>query len=218
MGSAVALVRPRSFLALARLKWFSRLEPALAQSEEHPGTSGIWTFVFIDMVIFLFFFLVYVTERQRLPEIFMNSQHELNPVIGLLSTLALLTSSWCMAEAVQATRRTDRKKAALALNGALLFGTLFIVNKFIEYGGKFADGISPVTNGFFTFYFLITGLHFLHVIGGMIFMTHCRARLTAECGETGYRKKLENVGLFWHFVDILWLFIFPMLYLSEIVG
>jgi nitric oxide reductase NorE protein len=183
----------------------------------HPGTSGIWTFVFIDMVVFLLFFLVYVTERLRLPEIFLESQHHLNPFVGLLSTAALLTSSWCMAEAVHAVRRGDTPITARSLNGALLFGGVFVVNKLFEYWAKLEAGIDPATNGFFTFYFLITGLHFLHVLGGMGFIAHCRRVLAHEVAQPSYLKKVENIGLFWHFVDIVWLFIFPMLYLSELV-
>ena len=186
----------------------------MTKSNERPGTSGIWTFVFIDMVVFLFLFLVYVSERNRLAEIFLESQHTLSPVVGVLSTLALLTSSWFMAGAVQALRRADIQKVALALNLSLIFGALFMANKFFEYREKISDGFTPVTNGFFSFYFLITGIHFLHVAGGMVFISHCRAALSDEHAEGQYRKKLENVGTFWHFVDILWLFIFPLLYLT----
>ena len=182
--------------------------------EDHPGTSGIWTFVFIDMVIFLLFFLVYVSERLRLPEIFAASQRLLDPFVGLASTVFLLTSSWFMVEAVFAARRNDQRSAALNLNFAFLLGALFVCNKLVEYSNKFAYGLSPVSNGFFTFYFLITGLHLAHVIGGMCFMGHCRMRLSTELGSKTFRKKIENVGLFWHFVDVLWLFIFPMLYLA----
>jgi nitric oxide reductase NorE protein len=175
--------------------------------EDHPGTSGIWTFVFVDMV-------VYISERMRLPDIFAASQQLLVPFTGLTSALFLLTSSWCMVEAVNAARRNAERAAATYLNLALLLGALFVGNKLIEYSDKFAHGFSPVTNGFFTFYFLITGLHFIHVIGGMLFMGHCRMRLSTELGSPNFRKKMENVGLFWHFVDVLWLFIFPMLYLA----
>jgi nitric oxide reductase NorE protein len=115
---------------------------------------------------------------------------------------------------VNATRRNAERTAALYLNFALLLGALFAGNKLIEYSDKFAHGLTPVSNGFFTFYFIITGLHFIHVIGGMMFMGHCRMRLSAELGSQNFRKKMENVGLFWHFVDVLWLFIFPMLYLA----
>jgi nitric oxide reductase NorE protein len=188
----------------------------ISDHEDHPGTSGIWTFVFIDMVVFFLFFLVYISERLRLPDIFAASQRLLDPFTGLASALFLLTSSWCMVEAVNATRRNTERSAALYLNFALLLGACFAGNKLIEYSAKFAHGLSPVSNGFFTFYFLITGLHFIHVIGGMVFMGHCRMRLATELGSKNFRKKMENVGLFWHFVDVLWLFIFPMLYLAGV--
>jgi nitric oxide reductase NorE protein len=186
----------------------------ISDHENHPGTSGIWTFVFIDMVVFFLFFLVYISERLRLPDIFAASQRLLDPFIGLASALFLLTSSWCMVEAVNATRRNAERPATHYLNFALLLGALFAGNKLIEYSDKLAHGLTPVSNGFFTFYFIITGLHFTHVIGGMCFMGHCRMRLSTELGTPNFRKKMENVGLFWHFVDVLWLFIFPMLYLA----
>jgi nitric oxide reductase NorE protein len=192
----------------------SEVRRDISDHEDHPGTSGIWTFVFIDMVVFFLFFLVYISERLRLPDIFAASQRLLDPFTGLASALFLLTSSWCMVEAVNATRLNAERTAALYLNFALLLGALFAGNKLIEYSDKFAHGLTPVSNGFFTFYFIITGLHFIHVIGGMMFMGHCRMRLSAELGSQNFRKKMENVGLFWHFVDVLWLFIFPMLYLA----
>jgi nitric oxide reductase NorE protein len=151
--------------------------------EDHPGTSGIWTFVFVDMVVFFMFFLVYISERMRLPDIFAASQQLLVPFTGLTSALFLLTSSWCMVEAVNAARRNAERAAATYLNLALLLGALFVGNKLIEYSDK-------------------------------LFMGHCRMRLSTELGSPNFRKKMENVGLFWHFVDVLWLFIFPMLYLA----
>jgi nitric oxide reductase NorE protein len=166
------------------------------------------------MVVFFLFFLVYISERIRLPDIFVASQRLLDPFTGLTSALFLLTSSWCMVEAVNATRRNAERAAARYLNLALLLGALFAGNKLVEYSDKLAHDLTPVSNGFFTFYFIITGLHFIHVIGGMMFMGHCRMRLSTELGTLNFRKKIENVGLFWHFVDVLWLFIFPMLYLT----
>jgi nitric oxide reductase NorE protein len=192
------------------------LRPPSDTSPDHPGTSGIWTFVFIDMIVFLLFFVVYLTERHRLPDLFATSQVALEPMVGLASTIFLLTSSWCMAEAVQSARSGNARQAASWLNATGLLGAAFVVNKLWEYADKLDHGISPATNGFFTFYFIITGIHFAHVVGGLCFIAHCRMRVAAEAKTQGYRKKIENVGLFWHFVDMLWLFIFPMLYLSGI--
>ena len=185
--------------------------------EDRPGTSGIWTFVFIDMIVFALLFLVFVSERHRLPQVFETSQTALDPTVGLLGTLLLVTSSWSVAEAVHAARGGHTVRARLALDFAMLLGLAFAVNKLVEYHGKLSHGLTPVSNGFFTFYFLITGLHFLHVIGGMAFLGHCRLRLSLEIGSLDYRKKIENTGLFWHFVDMLWLFIFPSLYLTGAV-
>jgi nitric oxide reductase NorE protein len=190
--------------------------PPSDTSPDHPGTSGIWTFVFIDMIIFLLLFVVYLSERHRLPNVFETSQLALEPLVGLASTIFLLTSSWCMAEAVQRARLGDAVRTARWLDMTALLGGAFVVNKIVEYANKFAHGITPATDGFFTFYFVITGLHFLHVIGGLTFITHCRLRATTEVGQSSYRKKIENTGLFWHFVDMLWLFIFPMLYLTGV--
>lgn len=183
-------------------------------NRDHPGTSGIWTFVLIDMIVFALLFLVFVSEKQRLPGIFRTSQGELTPSIGLVSTLLLLTSSWAIARAVHHVRSLAERRASLELNIGIVLGLAFVINKFAEYQDKLTQGITPVTNGFFTFYFLITFFHFLHVIGGLMFLGHCRLRMAEELRTPHYSKKLENTALFWHFVDILWLFIFPMLYLT----
>ncbi len=179
-----------------------------------PGTNGIWTFVFIDMIVFSLFFVVYLSEWLRLPAIFAASQAHLDPKFGLVNALVLLTSSLFMAEAVAAARlgKAVIVKTRLAL--ALVCGLLFSASKLTEYAGKFAAGITPVTNSFFSFYFLLTMIHFLHVLAGMVFIAHCLARARAETGQATYLAKIENTGLFWHFVDLLWLFLFPLLYLA----
>lgn len=166
------------------------------------------------MIVFALLFLVFVSERHRLPEVFTASQSALDPRIGLLGTVLLIASSWCVAEAVHAVRSADVARAKTSLNLAILLGLAFAANKLIEYATKLLEGLSPASNGFFTFYFLITGLHFLHVVGGLCFLGHCRMRLAVEAASPPYRKKIENTGIFWHFVDLLWFFIFPMLYLA----
>lgn len=184
-----------------------------AADSKHPGFDGIWIFVFIDMLIFLMLFATYISERIRLPEIFAESQHLLTPYFGLANTIFLLTSSWAIICAVNAVRQKMAKKAANYLWLCLLFGGLFCISKCAEYYLKINAGITPATNGFFTFFFLITMVHFLHVLIGFIFVAHCAIKLRAEIAHDGYLKKIESAGLFWHFVDAIWLFIFPLLYL-----
>jgi nitric oxide reductase NorE protein len=184
-----------------------------AEVSAHPGTEGLWIFIFVDMIIFLLMFIVYISERIRLAPIFAASQHQLSAIFGLANALILLTSSWAMVKAIEAVRYGLAPKVHKWLTLCLATGALFCIIKLFEYGIKIEHGITPATNSFFTFYFVITGLHFTHVIGGMIFIAHCRSRARIETGTGHYLKKIENTGLFWHFVDVLWLFIFPMLYL-----
>lgn len=186
----------------------------ISANKAPPGTDGIWTFLFIDMIVFSLFFVVYLSERLRLPEVFAASQARLDPKFGLVNALILLTSSLFVAEAVAAVRLGKVGLARNRLGLALICGLGFSVSKLTEYAGKFAAGISPVTNSFYSFYFLLTMIHFLHVLAGMVFIAHCLARARAETGQPAYLTKLENTGLFWHFVDLLWLFLFPLLYLA----
>jgi nitric oxide reductase NorE protein len=179
-----------------------------------PGTDGIWTFVFIDMIVFSLFFIVYLSERLRLPDLFSVSQAHLDPNFGLVNALILLTSSLFVAEAVAAARLGSARQVRLRLILALVCGAMFAASKLTEYSGKFTAGITPVTNSFYSFYFLLTFIHFLHVLAGMVFIAHCLARSAVEGARPAYLTKLENTGLFWHFVDLLWLFLFPLLYLA----
>jgi len=183
--------------------------------ERQPGTNGIWTFVFIDMIVFSLMFLVFLSEKIRLPKIYAAGQAHLDFRIGLTNTLLLITSSLFMADAVASTRRRSVVAVRRNLLACLACGGAFCVNKLFEYHAKLSAGLSPAHNSFYSFYFFITGAHFLHVIGAMIFFIHCMRQNELQMVQPGYRRKLENVGLFWHFVDLLWIFIFPLLYLTR---
>ena len=185
----------------------------VGESSHHPGTDGLWTFVFIDMAIFLLIFFTFMSERLRHFEVYSASQLHLNELFGLANTLILLTSSWMVVEALRAARMQLAKKVSAYLMGAFLLGALFSINKLIEYTLKFDAGITPITNPFFSFYFFITIVHFMHVIAGMIFIFYFKNNAGACVTSDKYVTGLENVGLFWHYVDVLWVFIFPLLYL-----
>ena len=177
------------------------------------GTEGLWIFVFIDMAIFALIFLVFMLERLGDTALYSSSQAALNPVYGLVNTLVLLTSSWFVVEAVHAARRQDARGVAMRLGVALALGGIFCLSKVIEYHAKISAGLSPATNPFFSFYFFITFVHFLHVVAGMLFINSFRHRSEACARSKTYTTGLENVGLFWHYVDVLWIYIFPLLYL-----
>lgn len=182
-------------------------------AERPPGTEGLWTFVFIDMMIFLLIFFVFMSERLSHYELYKTSQIQLDAIFGFVNTLILLTSSWMVVEAIRSAKSRQPTKVSRRLGLALLLGAAFSVSKLIEYTLKIKSGISIAENPFFTFYFFMTFLHFLHVLGGMVFLFSF-ARSSQDCLRSDkYVVRLENAGLFWHYVDVLWIFIFPTLYL-----
>lgn len=177
------------------------------------GTQGIWTFVFIDMLIFSAIFFVFTSERVRLPDIYAQSQALLNGWLAFVNTLVLLTSSWAMVGAVEAWRQGDAKRSRLGLLLVLLLGLLFCILKIVEYWEKYEHGISLIENSFFSIYYFITGVHLLHVAGTLLFIIAIRRRMAAGGDAVPSVPTVENVGLFWHFVDTLWIYIFPLIYL-----
>lgn len=183
-----------------------------AASSRPPGTDGLWTFVFIDMVVFLMIFLTYMTERLGHVALYRSSQSHLNEIAGLANTLILLSSSWMMVQAVHSQRQANVHRARRFLGMTWLLGLLFCINKVAEYHSKLHAGFTPASNSFFSYYFFITAIHFAHVIAGMIFIAYAYNAAGRSPGENQVIR-LENVGLFWHFVDVLWIFIFPLLYL-----
>jgi nitric oxide reductase NorE protein len=182
-------------------------------AQQPPGSEGLWTFLFMDMVIFLLLFVTFMGERLSHVALYSASQLRLNEFFGLANAIILLTSSWMVVEAVGAARAAIRAKCARFLGYALLLGAVFVINKIVEYTLKVRNGISPATNSFFSYYYFITFIHLLHVIAGMGFIAYFRKHAATQAGSADFRVSLENVGLFWHFVDVLWIFIFPMLYL-----
>jgi len=182
-------------------------------AQQPPGSEGLWTFLFMDMVIFLLLFVTFMGERLSHVALYSASQLRLNEFFGLANALLLLTSSWVVVEAVGAARAAGNAKVERCLGFALLLGAVFVINKVVEYTVKVRAGISPATNSFFSYYYFITFIHLLHVMAGMGFMAYFRKRAATQAGSAAFQVSLENVGLFWHFVDVLWIFIFPMLYL-----
>lgn len=182
-------------------------------SRHLPGEPGIWILILGDLVLFsLLFILLLIYRADNLP-VFAASQAQLSQPLGLLNTLFMLTSSWCVASGIQAARRQVPRLAAACFGSAWLCGLGFIVVKYVEYGAKIAAGITPVTNTFFMFYFVCTGIHLIHVVIGMGVLT--AIFLHSRRGEFSARKiqHFESGASFWHLVDLLWIVLFALLYL-----
>ena len=180
-----------------------------------PGVEGIWVFIGADSVIFAILFLSFMQDRLKKPALFEVSRHTLNMHLGGLDTLILLTSSWSVALAVQAMKRDQIDREPRLLLGGAVTGLMFMVSKSIEYFQKFADGITPGTNPFFMWYFTLTGIHLAHVLLGTSLLTYLWIRSRRGTYDHLHRAVPESVASFWHLVDLLWIVLFPLLYLMR---
>lgn len=189
--------------------------PAASQAPEDrrlPGEEGAWMFVLGDLMVFALFFGTYLAYRAEAPEAYAQSQATLDRGIGLFNTLALLTSSAAMALAVKLSRQDAAAKARRWLLAAIGCGLLFVGGKVLEYSDKFAAGYGVESDEFFMFFFMLTGIHFVHVIVGLILLTMLYRSLRAPLTPGGQRL-LESGGIFWHMVDLLWIVLFTLFYL-----
>ena len=200
---------------------------AVHEHEEHfdplAGKIGMWLFLFTELLLFGTLFIVFAVYLYMFTWQFQKGSAELNIPIGGFNTLVLLTSSMTMALSIAALQR-GRKKLSLRLMGATIAcALLFCVVKAFEWGGKFEHGIYPgsehlmeLTKGeniFFGLYFTMTGLHALHVIIGGALILWAMAKVKKDRVNAERIVFLENIGLYWHLVDMVWIFLFPLFYL-----
>ena len=169
--------------------------------------------VFGDLTVFALFFSAFAFYRSQQVELYRASQATLNQHYGVLNTLLLLTGSWFVALALESARKRSPLRAARLLTLAIGCGSAFAVVKYCEYGEKFRAGIGPGTNDFFMYYFVLTGIHLLHVLVGLGLLCWALARLRGRAGAEPSLGLLECSGLYWHMVDLLWIVLFPLLYL-----
>lgn len=175
---------------------------------------GILTFIAADTANFILFFGYFMVERMQQPPLFARSAGLLDIRLGLLNTVILITSGWLVALSVEAARIGDLAKVRRRLLGAIGVGLCFGVVKTIEYGIKIAHGITPQTDAFFAFYYVFTGVHLLHYGIGMALLVATLVRAGGDRVDTGFNGWIESCALFWHMVDLLWVFLFAMLYLQ----
>ena len=183
----------------------------------------MWFFVLSEILLFGGLFLLYSVYRYTHAEAFREASAELSRFDGTLNTAVLITSSFTVALGIYFLGNNDRKKAMLLVGATIALASVFLVVKGFEWGSKFSHGIYPgsavlrqLDEGellYFGLYFVMTGLHAVHVIVGMCILTlmlvlMSRRRVTAERPNV-----LVNAGLYWHLVDIIWIFLFPLFYL-----
>ena len=182
-----------------------------------PGEAGIWGFMLCDLTVFSFYFMTFLYERAQDPQGFLAGSRELGLTMGVINTLVLLTSSLFIALAVQSIRNGRAQLGRNYIIAASAGGLMFIINKPIEWTGKITAGFDAQYNVFFQIYYLMTGLHLLHVIVGMVVLYYLWRMAGSVSGEITPRQEryLENGAIYWHLVDLIWLVLFALFYLIK---
>ena len=204
-----------------------------AEQEFQASKFAFWLFLATEIMLFGGLFAGYILYHGVYPETFRVAGDTLQWELGALNTVVLLTSSWTMALGVRAAQLSQKRKMLTWLSLTIALAGVFMVVKYIEYSGKLGENVgpgmwfNPVAGGhyaealagvpfpnlFFSFYFTMTGIHGIHVLVGMGLITWLVIRGTKGHFHSGYYTPVDLIGLYWHIVDIIWIFLFPLLYL-----
>lgn len=178
-----------------------------------PGQPDMWAFVLFEALVFTGYFGVYMVRRTQSPELFLSSQAQLDIRIGAVNTLLLLVSSWSIARCVQAAREGAYRVALRNVFLTMSFGFAFLGSKVIEWAGEIQKGYTFSTNEFFSFYYFLTGIHFLHLLIGFVVLGVVMYQLWSPARRS--QQLVETGATYWHTVDFLWVLIFSLLYVMR---
>ncbi len=189
---------------------------------------GMWVFLMTEMMFFGAMFLAYSTYRIFHTEGFAEGSRHMNIMLGTVNTFILLSSSFFMAMAVHAAEEGKNRKVLGFLLVTIVLGSAFVALKFLEYAQHLAEGLNPGPNFawggpyapqvhlFISFYFVMTGTHALHMVVGLCLLSFLAFLAIRKTFTPEYNTPAEVVGLYWHFVDIVWIFLYPLFYLIDI--
>lgn len=226
---AEAWQAPNEFLAAAtgnvHAEAGSRVElPAASHLDEAGARLGMWLFLFTELILFGGLFLAYSAYRRTNPVAFHQASGELSRALGVTNTVVLLTSSLTMVLAIGAMRQAKLRASAWLLGATIGLGCVFLFDKYLEWTAKIAHGVFPGSPSlrlrdpgqrlFFGLYYVMTGLHGVHVaVGVLVLSVMLWFVLTRRIRPHSFGR-LENAGLYWHLVDIIWIFLLPLFYLA----
>lgn len=184
---------------------------------------GMWLFLFTELLLFGGMFLLYAVYLKRYPHEFAAGGKQLNWFMGSVNTVILLTSSLLVAMSVTAIQRDEPRRAVALIGGTILCAAGFMTVKYFEWSAKIGHGVypgsahlkagAPGESVFFSLYYMTTGIHGLHVLIGGALLGWIATRVKAGTVNSGEFVLLENGALYWHLVDLIWIFIFPLYYL-----
>ncbi|MBN8704431.1 MAG: cytochrome c oxidase subunit 3 family protein [Bacteroidetes bacterium] len=195
----------------------------LVHRDDEGSKLGMWLFIFTEILLFGALFIVYSVYRFKNQDAFHAAALNLDTVIGTVNTVILIVSSATIAMSISALQQKNKKLAITLMVITLVLAFSFLVNKYFEWGAKFHHGLYPGAehlmslghgqNQFFFLYFFMTGLHAFHVIVGMGFIIFVMRQVMRDELTYNNYTRLENAGLYWHLVDLIWIYLFPLFYL-----
>ncbi len=199
---------------------------ATAEQQQDASKIGMWLFLVTEVLLFGGLFVGYIVMQGRFPEAWKSAHHHLQRELGALNTVVLLVSSFTMVMAVQAAKLNRRKQLIGNLWVTIICAFIFLIVKYFEYSHKYHEGLLPFKAfysytgpqvpgefHFFSFYFMMTGLHGFHILGGIAVMLWILKRAYAGEFTSQYYTPVDLIGLYWHLVDLIWIYLFPLLYL-----
>lgn len=178
-----------------------------------PGDLAIWFFIFMELLVFGVFFIVYAVMRLQNIELFNQYQLTLHRGLGAANTVLLITSSYFVVRAVDAVKENKISQCVNWLYAALVGGAGFLILKSVEYVDIFSQGIRLTTNTFYMFYISLTMFHFLHVILGMIILFAIVIKANKGAYSADNHIGVETGASYWHMVDLVWIILFPLVYI-----
>jgi nitric oxide reductase NorE protein len=180
-----------------------------------PGDLAIWIFILAELLVFAVFFTVYAFTRANHVELFDTYQRTLDTNAALINTLALVTSSYFVMRAVAAIRENNARVCVRWLLAAIAMGLLFVAVKFGEYAHHYANGVNLRTNIFYMFYLSLTFFHFMHVLMGMVILSAVAVKAHNGAYSAAEHTGVDTGASYWHMVDMVWLVLFPLVYVMR---
>jgi nitric oxide reductase NorE protein len=178
-----------------------------------PGQPDMWAFVLFEALVFTAYFTVYVVRRAQSPELFLESQAHLDLRVGGFHTLVLLASSWSVARCVHTARERSFRAALANAFLTLLFGSVFLLSKVLEWAAEIGQGLTFTSDAFFSFYYFLTAIHFLHLLIGFGALAIAVHQLWSPARRS--QETIETCATYWHTIDFLWVLIFALLYVMR---
>jgi cytochrome c oxidase subunit 3 len=188
---------------------------ALYEVQHDRAKFGMWLFLASEIMFFTGFIGSYIVLRMNNAEAMLKDQDQIQMTLHLaiINTVALILSSLTMAMAVKSAHERKQIATSSYLFATILLACVFMVVKFLEYKAKFDHGLYPSSSPFFSCYFTMTGFHGLHVLAGIVALLGILGGSMSGAYTNGHYRPVEITGLYWHLVDLIWIFLFPMLYL-----